>query len=185
MAQGISIKIDNLAQLTKEMNDQPDVAAKALKAALKRTATRANKAVWGKVKPVYAIKQRDLTSARGATKIRGSGRKVSAEIPYKGKVLSFGHFNFSPKAPGKKRRVQVTIKRGQRKPVAGAFVAEHNGGIFVAKRWAKSRLPIRGLRTLSVPQMILNEEVEPGISEDLGEFLQKRLLHEWNYRTSK
>lgn len=185
MVQGIYIKIDNLAQLTKEMNAQPDVAVKALMAALKRTATRANKIVWEGVKPTYAVKQKDLTASRKTTRIRGAGRNVQAEIPYKGPVLSFGHFNFSPKEPKKGRRVNVTIMRGQRKAVPDAFVVSANGGVFVAKRKGKARLPIKGLRTLSVPQMILNQGVEPKISEELGDFLQKRLIHEWNYRIGK
>ena len=60
-----------------------------------------------------------------------------------------------------------------------------NGGTHIWMREGKSRTPVRLLRTLSVPQMISNDEVINTIQEKSGEKLHERINHEIEWRLNK
>lgn len=82
--------------------------------------------------------------------------------------------------PPKPYAVKATIIKGQRSTLpAGTFVAEGKGGsVLPFQRTSDGRMPIEGVRTLSVPQMIegrAHDTIEQTINEKLGARLEHHL----------
>ena len=131
----------------------------------------------------------------------------NVQIEYSGRPLTPVHFKMRPtKIPAKRasgyRRVpgggvgegggdvamvqppapyQITqeVFRGQRKPIGGkAFLGSNGGGGYIPfQRTGDGRTPIKSIKTVSVPQMITNEEVSEKITQAIDKGLQKRLEH--------
>lgn len=81
--------------------------------------------------------------------------------------------------PPKKYTVKATIVKGHRASMApGTFIASGNGGSTLPfQRTGDGRMPIEGVRTLSVPQMISGDRAKPTIERLLSENLEKRFEH--------
>lgn len=80
--------------------------------------------------------------------------------------------------------VSVKILKGKRKNLpAGTFVAQGSGSISATvvpfQRVKKKRNPnaIRAVQTVSLPQMVSNENVRPNIDKGINEIVEKRLAH--------
>lgn len=139
----------------------------------------------------YAVKSSEVKETfRGRIK-KPSKTDLSASITSVGHTLSFAHFPFTPKSPkrgGKsvfQNAVMVTIKKSKGKVLSKVgFVAttgaksEDKTQYNVFKRLGKSRLPIAPIRTLSIPQMITNENVGNQIQEAAAQKFEERLEHE-------
>lgn len=135
---------------------------------------------------VYAIKKADVKAAlegkgRGNGQIQVEGKLVeSIVLTYKGRVLTPTHFKMQPKQrKPKPYRVSQEVFKGQRKNLpAGVFLASSGGEGSTQipfQRESSERYPIKSIKTLSVPQMIENEKVQPLIQEKIDERLSKRL----------
>lgn len=81
--------------------------------------------------------------------------------------------------PPKKYTVKATIVKGRRASMApGTFIASGNGGSTLPfQRTGGGRMPIEGVRTLSVPQMISGDRAKPTIEQLLSDNLEKRFEH--------
>lgn len=81
--------------------------------------------------------------------------------------------------PPKKYKVKATIVKGHRATMApGTFIASGNGGSTLPfQRTGDGRMPIEGVRTLSVPQMISGDRAKPTIEQLLSDNLEKRFEH--------
>lgn len=179
MAKQIGLKIDNLKEITQKMNQQPEIAAKSIQAALKRTETKANTMVSKSVREEYNIKAARIKRAKKAPRQRNRGPSgMTYDIVYRDTLMSLHHF----KPTQTKAGVKVTVIKGQRKTAESAFLQTANKGRTVFKRASAERYPLKALKTLSVPQAISSERIEDAMMEDIGDFFQQRLLHEWNHR---
>jgi hypothetical protein len=193
MATGkITIDVSSLNKVGKELKglekQMPGAIASALNRALDHGVTQIAKIV----PKVYSIKQSEVKAA--IKKNPASKGDISANIVIKGGRLTFVHFPFTPKLPNTKRKVKVKIKNGGKKEVKtnpSAFIAPTGAksadkvqyNVFVRK--GQKRLPITVLRTLSIPQMVENESVQPIISEAMTNKLNERIDHEIKYRLDK
>ena len=97
-----------------------------------------------------------------------------------GRVLTPTHFKMKPtQRKPKPYRVSQEVFKGQRKNLpAGVFLASSGGEGSTQipfQRESESRYPIKSIKTLSVPQMIENEKVQPLIQQNIDEGLSKRL----------
>lgn len=193
--------VKGLSYFGKEM---PGAAASAVN----RTLDYVNTQVKRTVTAEYAIKQTDVTAC--ATKKKASKSNLSAGITYKGRLLSLAHFPHNPSVPGTGRYIKVKIKKsegyktlgpsqgrgrkgkkGERQSVPWPFVGPTGAKSAdkvqanVFQRTGKSRFPIKVLKTLSVPQMITNTNVEEKIQAQAAAKLQERVNHEIKYRLDK
>lgn len=180
----------------------PAAAASALNRTLDYTVT-----CIGRLVPrEYAIKTSEVKASMKGGKRKATKTDLSASITSKGHTLSIAHFPHSPSRPrknairfGKGRKligkgydINVTIKRSK-----GPQVIRTTPKPFIASTGAKSadktqynvfrrighkRLPITVLRTLSIPQMIGNENLEPEIQEAAQKKLAERIEHEIEWR---
>lgn len=92
--------------------------------------------------------------------------------------------------------VTMTIKKGKSVNLPTAFIQVANGGITVFARgkykgtsegmeFAKERLPIAKITTLSIPMMFANDEVLKPLSTELMSIFDSRITHEINYLLNK
>lgn len=145
------------------------------------------------VTAVYGIKAKDVTEAgKGAKRnsktvgtIQIQGYSVdNLQLVYSGRLLTPVHFSMTPKSrpdSGKKYKVKAGIFKGSKKMLGtGVFLAP-SGAAGTAhipfKRVGAKRLPIKAIRTLSIPQMITNEIVAQDIKKKMEDLLQTRLKH--------
>lgn len=137
----------------------------------------------------YNIKKKDINEAKKGVKNAGTikvqGNKIDdLSIVYQGRLLTPTHFGMTPTArpDGKSYTVQAKIKKSTGKKPLGSKVflaASGKAGTtqIPFQRKGEERLPIVSVKTLSVPQMITNEEVSSAIHERINVELGKRLEH--------
>lgn len=161
----------------------------------KNLPAKITKAVTG----VYAIKATEVreagNDAKNSAEITkgksiGSIKLDNLTLTYKGRRLTLAHFRLSPATkPSKKRyKVKATIFKGKRVTVNGksglpAFIAptsrkDPSGKPWIAfMRQGKDRLPITAIRTVSLPQMMTNEEVAEVINTEKEKMVLDRFQH--------
>jgi hypothetical protein len=166
--------------------------------ALNRTIDHVITKVGQIVPKAYAIKAAEVKeSFRGNVK-RPSKTNLNVSIESRGHTLSFAHFPHLPQTPviaqslGSthiKARVKVKIKKSSGNvPSKTGFIAKTGAKsadkvpFNVFHRIGKSRLPIAPIRTLSIPQMITNENVEEQILAAAQKKFDERLEHEIIYK---
>ena len=159
---------------------------------LKDMKSRAPGKVASAVTSVYGIKKKEINAKQGFSKtaagnISAKGNTVATfELIYSGRVLTPLHFGMTPKTKPEKKKYKVKAKI---KKQAKEFKAPAGGGVFLAPtgsttipwfRNSKDRLDIAPIKTLSLPQMVDNENVREVIGEELGELLDKRFHNHLN-----
>ncbi|RCX20883.1 minor tail protein Z (GPZ) [Anaerobacterium chartisolvens] len=163
--------------------EMPGAAASALN----RTVDYINTQVGRIVTQEYSIKT--TTVKKTIKKHKARRGELSAKLVSQGHLLSLANFPFSPKSPGTKRKVKVKIKKqGGRKTVntsPSAFVQNMNNSLNVFMRVGEERKPIVVLRTLSIPQMIGNEDINRQIQRDAQAKLSERIEHEVQRRLNR
>lgn len=100
---------------------------------------------------------------------------------------------FAPKPSGIPKRklrkaLSVEVKRGERKEVKGAFMAQMGSGhLGVFRREGQSRFPIKELYSLSVPQMFGDQHSDRAeqVQEYSQERFQREIEHEISYAMRK
>lgn len=186
----MDIKCVNYGKLLKQLEGLNKDASKAIQKTVNDAKTRGPAQVTKAVTSVYGIATSDVTAAGKAAKggaktvgsIRISGQDVDVvHLTYSGRVLTPQHFKMKPtKRPvtGKKYTVTAEVFKGKRKALGSQVFLGSNGKSDIPfVREGSKRLPIKALRTVSIPQMIENEEVAAKIKENIDELLVKRLQH--------
>lgn len=191
-------QIDKLALELKGFEKEVVTAARF---ALNRTMSHVMTVTGREVSKVYNIKVSEIklpsNRKEGKTAIvriflkMPEPNDLSASIEYSGRTLTMMHFGIKPQEkfpPPKKntpeRPVKVKIKKvgGYKKintnPKPFVFMFPTNKNLNVWRRTGKKFYPVEPLRTLSVPQMITNAEIQEKIAKAAEEMLGKRLEHE-------
>lgn len=182
-----TVQLSNYETLVKSLGDMAGVnAEKVIRRCTSDATTRAPAWVSAAVSEVYGIKKADVKSSlegkgKGNGKIQISGRVVeSVALIYKGRVLTPTRFKMKPGARKLKAyRVNQEVYKGKRKNLPdGVFLAPSGGAgskQIPFQREGKERYPIVSIKTVSVPQMIVNEQVAEKIQHNIDEGLSKRL----------
>ena len=171
-------------KLSKFPNQIPGATASALNRTLAHTATQTKREVTN----MYCIKQKDVVST--LKKKKASKSNLNAYVQSRGRTIALSKFPHTPKKYKKKaKEVKVKIKKNEGYKAINtspkAFVQTMNGVTHIWKRKGKERAPVQLLRTLSVPQMVGNEEVIEKIQESSQDMLRKRIEHEVSRRLNK
>lgn len=198
MADNITISLDPKKVLI-ALGERKKATEQAVSRTVSDMRSRAPGAVASAVTAIYKIKKSEITpqskNAEGKKKKVASIKVVGETIEdlalvYRGNRLTPTHFGMTPTAPtpGQKKGITVEIFKGQKRALQGkpeysrpAFLASNGHGAYLPfQRKADGKLA--AIRTLSVPQMIENEDrVSYQIEERLSELLSKR----FNYHMSK
>ena len=186
-SQVITIDASSLNRIAAGLNNFAKEMPGAVSSSLNRTVDFMNTRVGKLVSAEYVISSKDVKST--IKKIKSSKGSLKAGIRSTGGTLTFSHFKFTPKGPGKKGTVKVKVKKKEGykevRTSQGAFVQVISGNTQLATRVGSARLPINILRSLSVPQMIGNDNVGRIVQTEATRKLEERVMHEIEYRLNK
>lgn len=193
----IEVQIDveeELRKIEAQLNDLPKgKAKKVLKTAINKTAAESTKMLLKKAQETFAIKSGGFKGKSGAalkTK-KATTSKLTATLNSEGTPIELFKFKTSPskflpqrhekgdsetKGKVKKKNTLSVLEIDDRM----AFVVQFsNGHTSIAQRTTKKRFPIKTLYSISVPQMIGDEDEVYGLVEPhIEEMLQKFVLQE-------
>jgi hypothetical protein len=175
--------LDKLFGLLRNTPKQiPVVTARAINRAAEAARTQAARST----RETYHIKHKDVI---GTIRIkRANQNDLLADFRTRDTNLALTKFKVSPNKPQPKRRraVTVSVKKGTKKSIKKAFVAQllkpksNSGQMNVFTRVSNKRFPLRGHYGPSIPQMIGNKDVIKSVEGRAREVLDTRLDHEIN-----
>ena len=155
------------------------------KIAIKRTISdlkaRSNPQIKAAIKTRYGVNDSAINKAKKRAQKNGtikvSGMLIDGiSLPYQGRPLTITHFSMNPKRPKKKPyQITATIKDGKNVTFSRAFLAAPNGSFLPFQRKGERRFPIETIHTLSVPQMLSNEQVLKDAEERISQFAAQRI----------
>ena len=192
MADGIKIEFDQnmLANIERRLGNMRSQAPKVLKMAINDTARKAREDLGKKAQETYAVKVKGL-----ASKIRiqaATAGSLEAILRVNGEALPLAQRYFKvqggngPKCP----HMVTTVNKTEGSHTWGPRAFQAPGKVWTAEyphpnpkkrhKTQKGRLPVKSLRTVSVPQMIGNEKqvygiVEPKIQENLRNSVNRHI----------
>jgi len=157
-----------------------DVKDKATYRALNRALDKLVTETGREVRKVYKVRLRTVRDALNTK--RASVRNLQARLLVDGVRLPI--IEFSPRW----RRgmpvgasVQVMVSGG-RKNIRGAFIAEMKSGHRgVFRRRGRSRLPIDEIRTISIPQAVINKMVSAALERAAVDTFNKNFAQQVRY----
>ena len=195
------VKIPNFSKMVGDLKGLNKDVDKAIGRTIADCKTRGPAQVTKAVTAVYGIKSGEVTAtgkaAKGGAKtvgsIKVSGVTVdSVQLIYRGRVLTPTHFSMTPKNrpdAGKKYTVKAAIYKGKKKVLGSSVFLAPSGAAGTTeipfKRKSEKRTPIEAIRTVSIPQMITNENVSADIQTRMDELLATRLQHNTERIASK
>lgn len=188
MSDKIFVDTKQIDRLCIELKDFPIEVGEATRLALNRTMDHVVTKAGQLVSKSYAVKSSEVKeSFKGGIK-KPTKSNLNASVTSIGHTLSIAHFPHSPSSPGKKSIIKVKIKKSEGykaintnpKPfiMTTGAKTEDKTQFNVFKRVGKERFPVKVIRTLSIPQMITNENVGSQIQEAATTKLNERLEHE-------
>lgn len=124
----------------------------------------------------YAIKAATLKHP-GMELKKASWSDQNGELIIKGNMLNVGRFTPSIRMSFGRQQVSVTIIRGQKKFIKGAF----NTPKGVVIRTGKSRYPVTGVVTIGASHMAGERHISELIQRTIGKAVTTRLHHNVEY----
>lgn len=184
----IEIDYSEFEHVKEALHYLPKESHAAMANALNRTATKTVTYTHDAVSDRYAVKRKGVKETLSIKKAKRN--YLMAVVESQDRRLKISHFPFS--ANGKMRIARVEIVRGRKVLSASRpplFVGRANGSS--GKREVFTR-PTDGSKykvtygfTMSIPQMIENEEVWNKIAKQSKEFLRERFYHEMRQRIAR
>jgi len=158
------------------------------------------------VTSVYNIKKTEVMGAKknaqSVGKIKVSGVLVdNVQIEFSGRLLTPVHFGMKPKSPppGRSYTLKMQVFKGRQKVIGRYYNTRTPGGPFSERshnilmhtgaktadkvqyipfqRMSRDRNDLKKFTTISIPQMITNENVSQLIQQKIEEGLSSRLEH--------
>ena len=170
MAGALNVIIDGYEDVLNQISSMNRDSAKVINRTIGDFKSRGPGWVSQEVAKEYNIKKKDVNETKkgvkNAGKIRVGGVSLdNIEIIYQGRVLTPTHFGMKPKTRptnGKPYIVTAKIKKSGGRKALGSKVflgkSGREGTVQIPfQRIGVARLPIKSVKTLSVPQMITNE----------------------------
>lgn len=191
----IEINGDELMRVVEDLHKVPKKILPTLRRCVNRTMDGAITQIKKGIYQDYTIKQKDiaatLSASRGGRIKRAKGDDLSASATFAGGQVALYKFKHKPATTPKRQRyrspVTVQVKRS-----GGEKMVRHNGNKafmqnikskdggdnhMIFAREGKTRLPIKKLYALSVPQMI-SPPLAKKVQEIAGERLNREVTHE-------
>lgn len=203
------VDMSDLAKVFKKIENCANTSPAVFERTLKDMYSRGPGAIVSSVTSIYGIKKtevkwktysenkRDFHYKRALNKgaagnVKASGYTLATlEYKFKGRVLSPLHFGMTPKErpERKKYKVKAKIKKGKQ-----ITFSRKNGGVFLAPfkskeipwfRESADPKDIHPIKTISLPQMVDDENVREIMGDKLSEMLEKRFNNHLNQHLKK
>lgn len=166
--QGVKRTLDNVQKLT----------PKAVRSALSRAGTGVKTEAGRKIRQTYTIKARDVSQTIKVTRSGSLGLRLTSRGPN----IPLIRFKTTPSSrPDTPPKVlKAGVKKGRKKPIPGAFVANVGGHTGVLKRLGQKRLPINELYGPAAPVMLGSKGTREHLEAETKRRVEDRLDHEIN-----
>jgi hypothetical protein len=162
----VSVKVDvrsNIGEVLADFRAESaniEVATyRALNRSLDSSATETSR----EIRKVYNLRDRAVKAA--ITKYRASKNRLFAQLKIEGARIPLIEFDARWRQGQKVGATVKVLVGGGRKAVPGAFIASARFGEAVFRRVGKTRLPIRALRSVSIPQAFDNKRVVDAVQQ--------------------
>ena len=178
----VEIDCEALNDLRGAMMIYPQVTYGAMSNALNRTAEKVKVWIVEDVQKEYSVKK-NVKKTIGSKK--ATRKKLEAEVSVTDKRLKLSNFPY--KQSTRKSPVMVKVKKGNyvtsnSKPSLFVAKSKVSGKNEVFKRTTgNTKFKIEWGMTLSIPQMVSNDDVYSEIRKKGNEFLPERFQHEFKY----
>lgn len=182
--------IKNYKELMAKLEKLNGDATKAVQKAVRDAKTAVPGYVATEVMQNYNVKKKEVNErlkSKGKGSMKVAGIEVdNIELLYEGNLMtpSSNSLGMSPRTreqldTKKKKTITVQIKKGSKKKLPdGVFLGENGSGQDLPfQREGGNRLPIRTIRTVSVPQMITSSKVNEAVADKISEKAKTRLDH--------
>lgn len=185
----VVVETKALERLSAEMVLFPKECRAAMSSALNRTLNRVTTNISKEVAVDYAVKRGQIKKTISTKKSKRS--TLQAEAIVTDKPIKMGSFRF--KVLDDKYRTPVSVKikntngfvKSSSQPPIFAGMSRATGKKELFHRTPGDKYKISYGFTLSIPQMVANEDVYNRIREDAEEYLEQRYEHEIEYRLNK
>lgn len=179
-AVNITVDSRDLEILKASLLKYPKETRIALSNALNRGGIRARKLMAQEAIKHYNIKSAEVKNTIKLEK--ASPTRLEAKAISEDKLLKLSNFKFSyDNASTVRTPVRVAVKRGGKKLITSQPPVFYGKGDLFHRASATDQR-VRMAMTLSIPQMISNEEVFQQIQLEGNQYVHERLMHELEYR---
>lgn len=185
----ISITLDKATvdKTIELLRKSPKEAHRAIAVVQNRTVTFLKKEIAKDVSHSYEIKSKTVKQTLKTRK--ATSTSLEAAVSSEGQSIYLGRFKAAPY--NRKRQLWVKVKKGNKKTVPGLFRSRPEKLPMYRIPAEMHHIGRHGIRPIekpfgpSVPQMIGNVDVLPRIAEKAHDMLNRRMLHEIEWRFSK
>ncbi len=130
------------------------------------------------IRKTYKIKHGDLTSNQNIRVVRAGRSKLEAAISFNGNLIPLIKFDVSPKQPQRKTVSASVLKKGGKKQLIHAYVANLKYGVSVFERETSNRESSRQLYGPAAAVMVENDTVLKNVQQAAMNTIDKRVEHE-------
>lgn len=158
----VDVKVEGLEDILTGLDKRKEYVAKAVNSTCKEFKSRAPGWINRAVAHHYTIKEKEVKDSLKAkhncgTTVLGGITLDDIRLEYRGRVLTFAHFKFTPKDPGINLRKKRTLIPGQRttseSPVVWAYQHKARKVMVTVKRGHKEILKGKYLTTPFIASM--------------------------------
>lgn len=179
----IEVDCTDVKELTKDLQVCPQLYRQATASALNRTLTFIGAETKRQVQQEYAVTK---SIQKAFTKKRATQNNLTAEAIYTDKSIPMFVFKHTAAQNRFRSPITITIKKSNGKQTHnGSNPALFRGYGKKIMRRESGEKNIRTAYTLSIPQMVANDDVYKVIADKAQEHFYKRLEHEVDWRIKK
>lgn len=178
----VRIDASDLKRLSAKLGKCPMITRQATSSALNKTINRVIRKTKEEVSKEYSPLLRGI---KQTAKIKKSNvATLQAEVKYTGSPIKAGDFKKSIPSNRYRSPVKLWIKKSAATSGSNPVMFGGHGKKGVFKRSLGSR-DTTTVYTVSIPQMVSNDEVYQRVSDDAKKYLTDRLEHELDYRLGR
>lgn len=191
----IEVSAETIERVEALLAGVPKGAERALSNAMNRGLSKMKTGAAKKVREVYAVQSSAINEATNTRVRKTSAGNLAGFISFAGYKIPLYKFKVTPKAPGIRKRVQATVKKGEGGTFEDAFIAQmstgHIGvfertGTFDSdnarlKKYGKQNKHTESIEQkmgLAMGQMIGNQKVIEELEKEAQKMVDERIVHE-------
>lgn len=175
----IEISAETIQRVETLLTGVPKGAKRALSNAMNQGLSKIRTRAAKKVREVYTVQSSAINKATNTKIQKISMGDLAGFISFAGYKIPLYKFKVTPKAPGIKKQVTATVKKGGGTPFEHAFIAQmKNGHIGVFERETSKHFPIEEKMGLAMAQMVGNLNVMTELEKEAQKTVDERVVYE-------
>ena len=191
----IEVSAETIERVEALLAGVPKGAERALSNAMNRGLSKMKTGAAKKVREVYTVQSSAINEATNTRIRKASTGNLVGYIHFSGYKIPLYKFKVTPKAPGIRKRVQATVKKGEGGTFEDAFIAQMESGhigVFERtgtfntdnvrlKKYGKQNKHTESIEQkmgLAMAQMVGNLNVMTELEKEAQRTVDERIVHE-------